>query len=163
VAEHLPIERARSFIGELTSRSQLVLFSAAIPFQGGVGHVNEQWQSYWAGLFAERGYRTVDVIRPMVWTNRDVSWWYAQNIILYVTPERLAELPALSSACSELPRLPLDIVHPSHYAPLADDSQMSVRRAGRGLLAAMRRKLRLGPSRNDNPRLQPDSSRERPA
>ncbi len=35
VAEHLPLDRARSFVTELCSLSDLVLFSAAIPGQGG--------------------------------------------------------------------------------------------------------------------------------
>lgn len=43
VAEHLPPERVMSFIGELCAAAPVVLFSAAIPHQGGVNHVNKQW------------------------------------------------------------------------------------------------------------------------
>lgn len=32
-----------SFIGELCAAAPVVLFSAAIPHQGGVNHVNKQW------------------------------------------------------------------------------------------------------------------------
>jgi len=39
----------------LVKAAPVVLFSAAIPLQGGTEHVNEQWQSYWAKLFAEHG------------------------------------------------------------------------------------------------------------
>jgi hypothetical protein len=35
----------------------MVLFSAAIPAQGGTGHVNERWPGYSRALFAARGYR----------------------------------------------------------------------------------------------------------
>jgi hypothetical protein len=38
VAEHLPPERAESFIRELCDLAPVVLFSAAIPGQGGTGH-----------------------------------------------------------------------------------------------------------------------------
>jgi len=33
-----------------------VLFSAAIPNQGGTGHINEQWQEYWAEKFYANGF-----------------------------------------------------------------------------------------------------------
>lgn len=46
VAEHLTPVRADSFVEDLTRLSDVVLFSAAIPAQGGINHVNEQWQSY---------------------------------------------------------------------------------------------------------------------
>ena len=43
VAEHLPADRAASLVDLLTGLAPTVLFSAAIPLQGGVNHVNEQW------------------------------------------------------------------------------------------------------------------------
>lgn len=46
VAEHLPCDSAEAFVDSLTQLAPVILFSAAIPFQGGVGHVNEQWQEY---------------------------------------------------------------------------------------------------------------------
>lgn len=60
-----------------------MLFSAAIPFQGGTNHLNERWQSYWAELFRTTGYDCYDVIRPKIWTNNAVEWWYRQNILLF--------------------------------------------------------------------------------
>jgi 2-polyprenyl-3-methyl-5-hydroxy-6-metoxy-1,4-benzoquinol methylase len=68
VAEHLPERYARQFVHLLTSLGDIVMFSAAIPEQGGGHHVNEQWQSYWADIFATVGYVAVDCIRPKVWT-----------------------------------------------------------------------------------------------
>jgi 2-polyprenyl-3-methyl-5-hydroxy-6-metoxy-1,4-benzoquinol methylase len=43
VAEHLPIECAETFIDSLVKLGPVILFSAAIPFQGGGSHINEQW------------------------------------------------------------------------------------------------------------------------
>ena len=63
VAEHLPAERASGFVSWLTGLADIVLFSAATPRQGGRNHFNEQWQEYWAALFARHGYVTVDFIR----------------------------------------------------------------------------------------------------
>jgi 2-polyprenyl-3-methyl-5-hydroxy-6-metoxy-1,4-benzoquinol methylase len=41
VAEHLNEKRADSFISDLTSLSDVILFSAAIPGQEGTHHINE--------------------------------------------------------------------------------------------------------------------------
>jgi hypothetical protein len=83
VAEHLSEPRADSLVADLCSLSDVVLFGAAIPGQGGTGHVNEQWQSYWANNFQKNGFLAYDVIRPEVWTNDQVEPWYRQNILLY--------------------------------------------------------------------------------
>ena len=56
VAEHLPESAANTYVDLLTGHAANVLFSAAIPGQGGVHHVNEQWPSYWIKKFNERGY-----------------------------------------------------------------------------------------------------------
>ena len=41
VAEHLPSECAETFVDSLTGLGPIVLFSAAIPHQGGTNHANE--------------------------------------------------------------------------------------------------------------------------
>src|SRR6266511_1612991 len=63
VAEHLPGECAPVFVDSLARLAPVVLFSAAIPFQGGVGPINEQWPEYWAEHFARNGYAVIDCIR----------------------------------------------------------------------------------------------------
>jgi SAM-dependent methyltransferase len=84
VAEHLPEACAESFINSLVSLSDVILFSAAIPYQGGDNHINEQWQDYWAEKFQKRDYIAIDYIRPKVWNNSKVAYWYRQNILLFV-------------------------------------------------------------------------------
>ncbi|MGH7133242.1 MAG: class I SAM-dependent methyltransferase [Phycisphaerales bacterium] len=127
VAEHLPEASADRFVESLTKLAPVVLFSAAIPKQGGTGHINEQWPAYWAEKFATRGFVAVDCVRPAVWTNAKVAWWYAQNTVLYVERSRLATLPKVASAVERQPAgggLPLALVHPHPYERVA-------RRAGR--------------------------------
>jgi hypothetical protein len=97
VAEHLPSSHAEEFVSDICSLSPFVLFSAAVPWQGGTGHVNEQWQPYWRRLFAGRGYIALDPVRPAVWKDRRVEWWYRRNIFLYVTNNRIGEFPELYS------------------------------------------------------------------
>jgi SAM-dependent methyltransferase len=84
VGEHLPPESAAGFVGSITSLASVVLFSAAIPAQGGTGHVNEQWPDYWAALFEQFGFVPVDCVRPLFWENEKVTCYYAQNAVLYV-------------------------------------------------------------------------------
>jgi SAM-dependent methyltransferase len=95
VGEHLPTRASESLVESLTSASTLVLFSAAVPGQGGTHHVNEQWPSFWQGLFRRRGYLKVDSIRPRVWGRDDVEWWYRQNVVLYASEDRIDRSEAL--------------------------------------------------------------------
>lgn len=119
VAEHLPQSRAAKFVEELTSAAPVVLFSAAIPLQEGPNHINEQWPSYWAAHFASRGYVPVDAIRLKVWNNPDVTWWYKQNLLIYVDKTKLDAYPKLKIAFETTGGEALDLVHPEKYRALA--------------------------------------------
>lgn len=111
-AEHLPAEKAASFVQRLCALSDVVMFSAAIPFQGGTNHVNEQWPDYWAGLFGKHGYQAVDCIRPLIWRDERVEWWYAQNLLIFATREAIDARPFLKSAAGR----PVErLVHPRNY------------------------------------------------
>lgn len=87
VAEHLPENSADLLVSSLVSHGDNILFSAAIPGQGGQNHLNEQWPIYWQRKFEKHGFYFQDAIRQLVWNNPDVEWWYRQNIFL-VTKER---------------------------------------------------------------------------
>ncbi len=119
VAEHLPPARAAGFVGELADASDFVVFSAAIPFQGGYHHVNEQWQSYWVDLFARRGYVVRDWVRPRLWPDEQIPVWYRENLLLFVAQGRVAELRPAPDG-SEDTVLPFDLVHPQAYLSKVD-------------------------------------------
>lgn len=119
VAEHLPASRAQGFVEELAAASDFVLFSAAIPFQGGYHHVNEQWQSYWAGLFARCGHAVRDWVRPRLWGDKSIPVWYRENLLLFVAESRLAELAPAPDGAADGP-MPLDLVHPEAYLSKVD-------------------------------------------
>lgn len=118
VAEHLSPQRARGFVADLVARAPAVLFSAAIPGQGGTGHVNEQWQDYWVRLFRAQGYEPVDAIRPRIWDDPEVCWWYAQNALLFADWRLIETTPALERAWSAAQGTPANLVHPRLYASL---------------------------------------------
>jgi SAM-dependent methyltransferase len=128
VAEHLDEANADQFVESLARHGDTVLFSAAIPGQGGTHHVNEQWPSYWAEKFEKAGYTTYDVIRPQIWTDPRVAVWYRQNILLFAR-ERTFEVKAQAR---------LDVVHPDTW----DDPWLTVRRAPGALATMIRRKFK---------------------
>ncbi|MHC4079756.1 MAG: class I SAM-dependent methyltransferase [Planctomycetota bacterium] len=113
VAEHLPPDAAETFVDTLARLAPVVVFSAAIPLQGGTGHVNEQWQTYWARLFSARGFVAADALRPVFWDDERIDWWYRQNAIVYVRGESLGDYPALGEARGRTSDHMLDVVHPS--------------------------------------------------
>ena len=119
VAEHLPPSSAEQFIANLTRAADVVLFSAALPFQGGHGHLNEQWPTYWQALFAGHSYQLVDWFRPRFWSDEEIGVQYRQNAYVYVRSDS-----APATLLSSEPRAwPLDAVHPGLYL-------LAVRRLG---------------------------------
>ncbi len=111
VAEHFPGEFAADFVAMLCNASELVIFSGAAPFQGGVNHVNEQWPSYWSELFLQNGFECFDPIRERVWLRTEVDWWYSQNVLIFAKGAAGAKLRAKVNPV----RQPLPLVHPRKY------------------------------------------------
>lgn len=119
LGEHLPESCAAKLVATLV-RHHAVAFSAAIPDQGGWGHRNEQWQSWWAGLFAEHGFAASRVLRREFWDYREIPAWYRQNLMLYEKDPNW-DMGSLVG---------LDVVHPDLWR----------RRSLMGLLAYWRRR-----------------------
>lgn len=115
VAEHIPAECAEIFIDSLTSLGSVVLFSAAIPFQGGTGHLNEQWPHYWAKYFWKNKYSAIDCLRKVIWNNEKVESWYAQNILIFVRQDGIERYPLLERELGNTNTSQLAIVHPRMY------------------------------------------------
>ena len=115
VAEHLSEQRANTLVDDLARLAPIVLFSAAIPLQGGIGHVNEQWPTYWVEKFAHRGLVVIDAIRPEIWDNDRVAMWYSQNCLLFATEDALRANPRLLDARAATNVGQLNLVHPSLY------------------------------------------------
>jgi SAM-dependent methyltransferase len=115
VAEHLPAERAAGFVADLCRAADVVLFSAAIPGQGGTHHVNEQWPSWWAVRFRAHGYEAFDLLRPALWADEEVEWWYRQNCLVFANAEGLRRNPRLRTAPPAGRAAPLDVAHPRAF------------------------------------------------
>jgi SAM-dependent methyltransferase len=115
VAEHLDMVHVPVLIDSLARLGPVVLFSAAIPYQGGIHHVNEQWPEYWAYRFLERGYVPVDSIRHKVWADPNVEWWYAQNMMFFVERDYMKTNETLSKDNGNGTSVLLSLVHPQKY------------------------------------------------
>lgn len=109
VAEHLSKGVADSFIDFLVSLSDITVFSAAIPNQGGINHINEQWPSYWVQKFSVRNYVLFDILRPYFWNNENIEFWYRQNILIFLKIDRFD----IENKLKEFNQTKLlDVVHP---------------------------------------------------
>jgi len=83
VIEHIDKKYEDIFFQNIIRHGDTILFSGAIPGQGGQNHVNEQWQTYWINKFAENGFKCYDILRPIFWDNDEIEWWYRQNIFIF--------------------------------------------------------------------------------
>jgi hypothetical protein len=84
VAEHIDESCADTLIENLCRHSNMVLFSAAPPGQGGEFHVNEKSYDYWRLKFSKLGYDVYDPLRKKLKDNSAVLEWYKYNIFLYI-------------------------------------------------------------------------------
>jgi SAM-dependent methyltransferase len=127
VAEHLPAGAAAEIVATLTRHAPVVAFSAAAPLQGGTHHVNEQWPDYWAALFAERGFVSVDALRPRFWLDDQLAWYYRQNMFLALREDVLPRYPALADEYARSGGRMLPLVHPDRYLRIAASSPTRVK------------------------------------
>jgi SAM-dependent methyltransferase len=112
VAEHIPESRAKFLVADLCATADVVLFSAATPGQGGVGHINEQWPAYWVEKFERQGFKVSGALRWQFWSQvPEVENWYAQNLLVAVKhPDRFPDLFA-GPWCE-----PFGVIHPRQWA-----------------------------------------------
>jgi hypothetical protein len=124
VAEHLPEELSTALVMRLTAAAPIVLFSAAVPGQPGIEHINSQWQDYWRTIFRDRSYVALDLVRPTIWGRQDVDYWYQQNTIIYchdaIAATRL-DLPRASKKSS------LNMIHPDLYEQITREYEEKIR------------------------------------
>jgi SAM-dependent methyltransferase len=147
VAEHLPAAHAREFVRSLCAAAPVVVFSAAVPEQPGVNHINCQWPWYWHRLFREEGYVVLDAVRPRIWYREGAHAFYKQNIFVMVRRERWASDAALGREPLVTTEEPMVLVSGS---VLVNNLRLRafLRRLPELLREGMERRLRLRPYRN---------------
>jgi SAM-dependent methyltransferase len=93
VAEHLPENAGAALVATIVSHGDVVLFSAAVPGQGGEHHVNEQSREYWRDLFGRHGYRAFDALRPRIARDRRIEPWYRYNALVFASDRGASRFP----------------------------------------------------------------------
>ncbi|MDB5407872.1 MAG: hypothetical protein JWL84_2784 [Rhodospirillales bacterium] len=155
VAEHVAEVCARQFVANIVNAAPLVVFSAAVPFQGGTSHINEQWPEYWWLLFSEFGYDCFDVVRPRFWKRLDIAYYYVQNMLIFASPEadpairaRLAAMPQFPLRDGPLPLIRHDkfVADRSASETLSDVSVKQLLRGGPGAIARALKRRAVGRS-----------------
>lgn len=106
VAEHVPDKRAGDLVGWLCSLAPVVVFSAALPGQGGPGHINERWPEYWSSKFSVNGYEGTGALRWQVWSDSEIEPWYRQNLLVFA--EDLSSVGLVPDGCPS-------VIHPGMW------------------------------------------------
>ena len=87
VAEHLNEDSAVRLVESLCQHSDIVVFSAAPPGQGGENHINEKPYEYWRHIFQSQGYAMYDAIRPGLLREKSVKPWYRFNMFIFLSDQ----------------------------------------------------------------------------
>jgi SAM-dependent methyltransferase len=115
VAEHVPAESGRTLVDNIVRHGSKVLFSAAVPGQGGKNHVNEQPYEFWRDRFLERGYRLFDFVRPAIRDEANVEPWYRYNLLFFAHDLAIGSLPDAVARCRVPDDSPIKDYSPPAY------------------------------------------------
>jgi hypothetical protein len=101
VLEHLSEEAANRVFNSICSTAGIVIFSAAVPGQGGTGHINEKPKNYWVSRFVENDFLVFDTFAQNL-QHPQVPDYYRNNCFLainskFLTSDRLNCLKLLTS------------------------------------------------------------------
>jgi SAM-dependent methyltransferase len=116
VAEHVPAANSETLIDNLCRHGDLVMFSAAIPGQGGRFHVNEQPYEYWRSKFRARGYAVFDTVRRPVLGAKEIEPWYRFNAFVFANEAGQQRLSHRAQHDIVEPLKPLEIVAPWRWS-----------------------------------------------
>jgi hypothetical protein len=152
VAEHIHADKSDAFVRFLTELSNVIVFGAAIPHQGGTHHINEQWPDYWRAKFEALGYVGLDPFREVFWDNLEVEYWYAQNTFLFVRKDCHAEFDGLPRMDAH-PGWPERLIHPrllAHKAAILEEPGLGLilRKSPSAFVRTLKRKMGLGSPAN---------------
>jgi SAM-dependent methyltransferase len=88
VAEHVPPDLGDRLVDFLAGLAPTVVFTAAQPGQGGIGHINEQPASYWQERFERAGkqYDTTLTTKVSEGFSKAPSAWLGDNVLVFRDP-----------------------------------------------------------------------------
>lgn len=87
VAEHCTPDQGDRLVEFLAKLAPVIVFTAAHPEQGGLGHINEQPQSYWIERFAQHGAVHDPLTSSALATSFNAhgvdAFWFAENVMVF--------------------------------------------------------------------------------
>jgi len=121
VVEHVSMDVSEKILDFMCMTADVIFFSAAVPGQGGYEHINEQFQDFWIDQFKVRGFTAYDYVRPKIWMNEKVSFYYQQNGFIFANSRaklklNFEEIPFISK-----------IIHPFLYQKASDPKMYSIK------------------------------------
>lgn len=138
VGEHLPARSALPLVQLLTSAAPYVLFSAALPGQGGTHHINEQWPQYWRRHFSRLGYERLDPLRPHIWRLPGVEAWYKTNMYLFCHNSMISSNSGLQTELEQARKCQFELI-PTDILCSLDTTKGLTRALCRSALRTLRR------------------------
>jgi hypothetical protein len=92
VAEHLEAPLGERLASLLAQLAPVLVFTAAQPGQGGIGHVNSQPKAYWVERFERHGLAHREVLSARVATgfarSGPATHWLADNVMVFTRSDR---------------------------------------------------------------------------
>jgi SAM-dependent methyltransferase len=86
VAEHLPPDLGQRLVEFMAQRANVaIVFTAAAPGQGGMGHINEQAAGYWADGFRAAGFKVDETLTAQAragFQHEAVADWFYKNALV---------------------------------------------------------------------------------
>ena len=87
VLEHIPAEKEDAALLNLCTVSDTIIFSAAVPGQGGDGHINCQPKQHWIDKFEELGFRAAEAEAEYILAQLNgypgIMGWLRNNLIVF--------------------------------------------------------------------------------
>jgi SAM-dependent methyltransferase len=95
VAEHCTPSQGERLVEFIAGLAPVVVFSAAQPGQGGLGHINEREPEYWIEAFGRQGSvvaeaETESLRRRFTDAGLDAPW-FAANAQVFISPREIAD------------------------------------------------------------------------
>ena len=117
VAEHLHNSCSVNFIETLTSYSDVILFSAAIPYQAGEHHINCNPPQFWVDIFKKYGYDCYDFRNDLMNMWEKINPCYSQNILLFAKEKYRNTFSKFN-----LTEKPIFYYHPAYVDHIVNDN-----------------------------------------
>jgi hypothetical protein len=137
VIEHISSPSANRLIKQITDCTNLVLFSAAIPGQGGIGHINERLHEYWHDRFAEHSFEKYDIIRPLMLSNSSIPSIYRQNLVVYAKKGFAEFLAGYPSVCEDI-----ELIRTEHLKTLYHRESIDLKTALKAIPSALKKSIK---------------------